>query len=432
MPLRCVPLHFFRAAVVLALVVVGSAAGAYETPAWPVDRVLPASEQSGAHFRVLDPVTSDGIMPQYRIETPYGAFEAYGHGHLVARLHELKALEVTRDTSELDVVAETTRRQVEGTLKTVAGVARDPLGTVGGLPRGIVNLFRGTAAQAREFGRSAAKATRKEKTKGKSKAGAPPDASAPPAKSPAERYAERYLGITAGERRWYERLTVDPYTDNEPLRQDIRHLAQVEAATSLGLRFASLPSVPYASDLQRVMNAVYQEDPAVLRERRREALLGYGLSEAELEAFEEAPALSPTRQLRLATAAARLADVQGLGELFRQASQLQSTDEAELYVASAELLGRLHAKQPLKQILPDLRLPAGAFNDAAGGVVVIAAESVFWTELTERGESSVRASLPGQMQPIELWVEGYVSDEALRELHARGWTVRAYAFDDMP
>ena len=130
------------------------------------------------------------------------------------------------------------------------------------------------------------------------------------------------------------------------------------------------------------------------------------------------------------TAAARLSEVQDLGELFRQASQLQSTDEAELYVASAELLGHLHAQRPLKRILPDLRLPAGAFAQDSGGVVVIAADGVFWTALTEQGERSVRTSLSADTQPVELWVEGYVSDEAIRQLHERGWTVRAYAFDD--
>ena len=65
------------------------------------------------------------------------------------------------------------------------------------------------------------------------------------------------------------------------------------------------------------------------------------------------------------------------------------------------------------------------------GVVVIAADGVFWTALTEQGERSVHTSLSADTQPIELWVEGYVSDEAIRQLSERGWTVRAYAFDDI-
>jgi hypothetical protein len=77
---------------------------------------------------------------------------------LQARLREIHALEVASDTNDLDVIADTTRRRVEGTFKTVADAARDPIGLVQGLPRGIVNLFKGTAAQARQFIRSASKA----------------------------------------------------------------------------------------------------------------------------------------------------------------------------------------------------------------------------------------------------------------------------------
>jgi hypothetical protein len=49
-------------------------------------------------------------------------------------------------------------------------------------------------------------------------------------------------------------------------------------------------------DVQRAMDAIYNEDPAVLRARQRKVLAGYGLSPAEVARFGNALLLTPTRQ----------------------------------------------------------------------------------------------------------------------------------------
>jgi hypothetical protein len=417
-------MHRSAAFVLVCFLTLAADASPYEAPQWTIANVLPTAEQSGSLFRVVDPVTTDGLMPLYRLDTQFGPMTAYGHAQLENRLRELNALEVASATTDLDVIAGTTKRRIEGTLKTVAGAARNPVGLVQSLPRGIVNLFRGTAAQAREWGRDARNATSDQASQDKSAK------DKHRLESAASRYADRYLGISAGERAWFERLGVDPYTDNVPLRRVAHHLANVEAATSLGLRLASLPSIPYSGDLARVMDAVYHEDPAVLRERRRDTLLGYGLNRMDIDQFENATALSPTRQLRLVTAAATLHDVTGLDGFFRQAAQLQSIDEAELYVASVEHLSQVHPRHPLSHIITSLHLPGALYADGSGCIVVAAAESIYWTALFESGETALRTALPKNLSSVDLWVTGYVSDEATRQLTLRGWTVRPYAFDD--
>jgi len=39
------------------------------------------------------------------------------------------------------------------------------------------------------------------------------------AKADATRYADRYLGVSAAERRYYQELGVDPYTNNQVLKR---------------------------------------------------------------------------------------------------------------------------------------------------------------------------------------------------------------------
>jgi hypothetical protein len=402
-----------------------------EAPQWRAVDVLPVSEQSGALFHVLDPITTDGLMPRYNLETSFGPMQAYGHGELVERLREIAALETATATSDLDVVADTTKRRIEGTFKTVFDAARDPVGLVEGLPRGIINLFRSTAAEARELGRDARKATSRSSKKTAPAAGAGSD-DAQQAEHAAERYADHYLGVSADERAWYARGGVDPYNDNEALHRVVRHLAQVQAATSLGLRFVSLPSVPYSGDLQRVMDAVYHEDPAILREQRRQTLLGYGLTPEEVDRFESALAMSPTRQLRLVNAAAALEGVAGRDAFFRQAAQLVSADEADIYVASVEHLSRVHTQHPLSLIIASLRMPGARYADGSGCVVVAAVEGVYWTALVDSAERALKAGLPVGTPQAEMRVTGFVSDEARRQLTTRGWLVKDYAFDPEP
>jgi len=421
-----------RATLLVLATLASGAAAAYETPKWRAVDLLPPAEQVGMFFTVKDPITTDGLMHQYSLDTKFGPMLAYGHRELQARLREIHALEVASDTNDLDVIADTTRRRVEGTFKTVADAARDPIGLVQGLPRGIVNLFKGTAAQARQFSRSASKAVHEKDDDHAEPNDDPLHDKARRAGHAASRYADHYLGLSADERAWYERLGVDPYTDNEALRRVVRHLARVESATSLGLRFASLPSIPFTGDLQRVMDNVYHEDPAVLRERRREALLGYGLSADEVDDFESSMVLTPTRQLRLATAAAGLDGVAGLAVFFRQVTRLKSADEADIYVSGVERLSAVHREHPLGAVLPSIRLPGATYADGSGSIVVVAVESLYWTPLVDEGEQVLRAGLPATTPSAQLWIAGAVSDEAQRQLSARGWQVRGYAFEDSP
>jgi hypothetical protein len=413
----------------LLALLTGTAAGSVtetESLVWHPAEVLSEKEQHSALYTVRDPITTDGFMPIYELDTHHGRWPAYGRRALLAREHEAQALEAALSTSSVSVIAGTTERQIEASLKTVARAAKDPVGLLEGLPRGVEHLFRGAAAQVRELGRQAAA----DSASGNSSQPNSGDEDAHRAERAARRYADRYLGLSSSERAWFQRLGVDPYTDNRPLRAAVHHLAEIEAVTSLGLHFASLPSIPFAGDLQKAMDAVYQEDPAVLRERRRDILLGYGLTGDEVDRFENTAALGPTRQQRLSVAAAALKSVLGRDVLFRQASLMRSEDEAELYVASAELLAHSHQNQPLSLLSPGLTLPGGLYQGDAGTVVAVAAEDLSWTALVETAQSGWRQGLPAGVEPRTLIIGGTISARARDELTQAGWTISVMVMPD--
>jgi hypothetical protein len=304
-------------------------------------------------------------------------------------------------------------------VKTAVPVVKHPVSTVTGIPKGIAHLFNGYTAQGRETLGSARNIAGSAGSAGHSV-----HADAQKGEAEAKHYAERYLGITAAERGWYKRLAVDPYTDNTVLRDAIRKAARTEAVGSFGAKFLDLPAIPGIAITRRAVDAIYNEDPAVLRERVRSTLAGYGLSANEIDRWLNAPVMSPTRQVLLLSAAEALNGVAGRAELFRHSFDLTSDAEAQVYLLGAGLLVKAHGAHPLKAVIPGVRLPAGERTE--GGVVVCGAfEAVYWTEDIARLDEQLERSLPPQPEGAgrELWLAGTLSERARGALKDRGWTL---------
>jgi hypothetical protein len=376
---------------------------------------LSAAQLAGEYFHIDAPVHSDGLMHHYLVDSRFGIFPAYGRGALAVRLREVTALTSIAKTSDADVALQSVGRSLRANASAAVDLAKNPVGAVTGIPKGIGHLFGGYRAKAEELSANAHKS-------GPSDSQQPRTSVINRGTEQAQQYAARYLGITAAQMRWYQTLGVDPYTTNEVLRSAVKHLAKVDATTSLGMRFVPVPGIPYAGEVGRALHTIYTEDPAVLRKRRREALAACGLAVDEIERFESAALLSPTRQAVLADAANTLQGVAGRAELFRHALAVTSDEEIEVFLHSTALLVRFHGQQPVTRIVAGLRLPAGQVAD--GRVFVFGAfDAVYWTEQVAGYERSLEESLPPDAAGRELWLAGSVSERARSELQQRGWRV---------
>ncbi|HEY4213654.1 MAG TPA: ChaN family lipoprotein [Steroidobacteraceae bacterium] len=387
---------------------------------------LSASQISGPDFHIQDPVSSDGLMHHYVVESRFGNFQAYGQAALEVRLREVAALTTIANTSDSHVVLESVARGIQDDAKTVKQLATHPVGVVLGIPKGITHLLGGYGAQAQEATHKAKEALHGGKADGSS--GSQTDAShlGSQATHYAADYARRYLGITAAERLWYAKLQVDPYTHNEVLRKAIQRLAKVDGAASFGMRFAPI-GVPFAGEARRALDTLYNEDPAVLRKRRHQTLAADGLNEAEIEKFENSLLLTPTIQTVLVDDVTALAGVKGRAELLRHASTVTSEDEIEVFLESTRLLMAFHARQPVSRILSGVRLPTAQLSD--GRVAVFGAfDAVYWTQDVARYCSELRSALAADRVPgVDVWLLGTASTRARRELASLGWTVHEQA-----
>jgi hypothetical protein len=394
----------------------------FETPSdEPPAASLPPNEVAGENFHIQDPVHSDGLMRHYVVESRFGVFAAYGHDQLRLRLHEVAALTTIANTSEQGVVLRSVARGLGEEVKPVWQIARNPVGTVLGIPTGISHLLGGYIAHAEEIGAQTQDVI---KSATSSKGGSGVSRTASQAEDAAKKYASDYLGLTAAERRWYAKLAVDPYTRNEVLRHAVERLARIDAGATLGLRV--VPGLPLPGEVGRALDAIYQEDPAVLRKRRHAELAGYGLTPEEVRRFENAPILTPTRQAVLIEAVKTFNGVAGREELLRHASTVSSEEEIGVFLSSTRLLLKFHARTKVARILAGPRLPTAQLAD--GGVEVFGAfDAMQWTEEVAGYERTLRQTLPADAPLRELWLLGSVSPRARAALTELGWTVRDHA-----
>jgi len=218
--------------------------------------------------------------------------------------------------------------------------------------------------------------------------------------------------------------TLNPYTPNEVLRRAIQRLAKIDGAAGTAMRFAPI-GVPFAGEARRALDTIYNEDPAVLRKRRHDALVSYGLSATEVDRFENAALLNPTRQTLLVNAVESLSGVDSRVELLRHAMSVTTEDEIEVFLESTRMLIQFHAQTPVKSILPGVRVPAARLAD--GRVAVFGSfDAVYWTQEVARYAGEFHDAVSAQdVAKLDVWLAGAVSPRARQELEARGWSVHA-------
>jgi len=284
----------FLSACLLVVCAAAQEPAGFETPpaVFPAD-ILPGALAAGPDFHVVAPVQSDGLMYPFEIDSRFGHFSSYGRAALELRIHEIGALTELDRTSRVEVVSGSVTRGVGSQLETAVTVVTHPAATIIGIPKGIAHLFHGYVGDGRETVASVDRTvTAPADGKGTPTAG---DATAK-GETAATNYVSRHLGLTTAERHWYEKLGVDPYTDNETLRRAIHRTAKLDAAAGFGMRFVGIPSIPGIGDAREVMEAVYREDPATIRARTHATLVGYGLSVDEIDRWQHAPACSTPRR----------------------------------------------------------------------------------------------------------------------------------------
>jgi hypothetical protein len=250
----------------------------------------------------------------------------------------------------------------------------------------------------------------------------------------ASAYATKYFGVGAAQRRWAQKLQVDPYTSNALLREAIEDVAKVDSAGRFTARLAPIPRVPGAGYANTITSLVWNREPWELVEENKKALLEAGASEEMIEGFFENVHYSPTIQTVLVKALIDLKGAEGAGPALGLAATAETEDEARFFAEGATMLRWFHHQQaPIVRILEGGSVFLGITGDNRV-VAVPPVDYLVWTKRLAEGIEGPSVELARQGS-LEMWIAGSASDRALKGLEGLGWKVEteiAQAMQDNP
>jgi len=109
-----------------------------------VEDVLPGAVLQGQNYRIADRVTVEAYEYLFTVDSDFGQFEARGRDVLNLRLRELKSIEAAKELAKDPHLVNGILGPLENTSKGVELLIRQPLETLGSMPKGfglMVNQF---------------------------------------------------------------------------------------------------------------------------------------------------------------------------------------------------------------------------------------------------------------------------------------------------
>ncbi len=426
-----------RAVLAIAICAFVGSTGHAQEPRFEVPPVLEAASLltpevlRGEHHVVREAVANDGFMNTYTIDSDFGQFEAYGEPLLVLRLREIGALAELDELSRTKVFAEALAKGAVSQVTTVVEFAGHPVETVKGVPEGVKRMFKRTvrtvkkgAEVAKDLAEDSDGSEDGEEGTGEDSEGE--DGALKEGAEAGQKYAKKYFGVSGAERRWAEKLGVDPYSANEVLRREIKKVAKVDAAGGLTVRLAPIPRIPGVSYIKDLSKLVWRTDPWELREINRKALVAMGGDTELVEEFLGNAFFNPSAQTFLVSVLSDLPSVEGRSLVVGLAALAESQEEASFFIQAIKMLaGFKGSGVQITELLGGGRLP-GVLTGDARLVLLIPVDHIFWTEGIAAAADGPFAQVGKDLSIMsrELWFRGRVSERCRKELGARGWLVR--------
>ena len=386
-------------------------AAAYEGPrTFKASEVLKPAQVKGPHFQVAKAVPTEGYFYLFSIKTDYGPMEAEGTSLLLTRLNEVRALAQLDEVSKSEVFLKAAGTSVVNVGKGVESVVTHPEDTI----KGIGGAFKRFGTNlGRKTKRTAEEVTDKDKeNKGEQQSTG----------EKAEGVAGSILGVTAGSRRWAQKVGVDPYTTNPVLKKALGDIGTVDAAGGIAAKVA-VPIPMVVSTTATVGNLVWGKDPEELLKLNEQRLKELGATDKIIKELYLSKGFTLSLETRMISALYAV-KAKGSGAYADTATDAGIVREAVFFAESAEMLQRFHAKSPVVELLPDSRALVAKTEDGRA-VALLPIDSIRWTPEFEKAATNVQARASKELgaTKLEVRLSGTASTTAKKELAARGIAV---------
>jgi len=345
-------------------------------------------------------------MNTYSLETSEGTLRVESTAHLLMRIAELNAMQKIEEMEKTEVFKDALVKSAKAPINTAKGLVTEPVETVKGVATGVGNWFT-------DVGRSIAS----------------DDPHQPGVLSTAVGYAQV-------KRAFAYDLGIDPYTDYEPLQDQLSGIARVTFAGGLTpkLAFAALQKpAPTASMVLRATSTadgmrklVRDKSPAELESINDGKLKAMGVPDDIRKEFLRNPAFNPQEETLLVGELDTIQNVSGRELVISTAAQITQPSIARHRRLQVQMMSQyVAAEKRQARIVVLSGLPFLLTNE---GVIIYLAplDHVAWTPALQRKLNAVQADLSAMagIKGKQLWIEGVFTDAARQNLKALGWELR--------
>lgn len=389
----------------------------HELPRKAAD-VLPAALMAGDLWKVDDQVIPDQGLFEFRIASPWGDFPVYGEAMLRLRLREFRAIAELQEISSTEAALYGAGQSTKKSFVRLGHAVIHPKQTARILPQGTRRLFRKLDRYAGKIkdalvGSDEPKDETEENDSEKTSAAA----------QASVWLARKYGGVGSKSRDISRDFSVDPYTSNELLAEEVERVARAEAVGSVSSKFL-MPAIAGALGLMATAsNIAYTEDWREVFLYNANQMRGFGVPEELILQFELNEFYTPMTQVMVVAMLDAMEGVEDRWIVIEQASLLENESEALFFLESVMLAEWYHReKSPLASFITDTLIPV-ARTKKGNLAAFTAADYLYWTEDAAQVSRDFTATYADHPGGRTLVMADYVSSLARREVEALGWTV---------
>jgi hypothetical protein len=358
---------------------------------------LPEDMLKGRLHSVGQQAENDGLLNTYFLYSGDQAFEVTTGIALRTRIRELYAISKLRGMSKTDEFTKAMAKAARQKVESVAGIVRDPFGTIKRVPLGASRFF-GRIGEGLKGGGSNSEGNT----------------------------LQNITGVQKAKAALAAKLGVSPYSTNQELQEQLTNTARAMAGGGFVISAATAAVGGTAGDVISVLNVnqnlqqtLLNTTPDDLRIINRKKLFALGVTRENADEFLIHPWYSPWHETIITDALATISV--DPTQFLERATKALTEQDANYFQSLAQVLARYHkTKTPLSAI----RSESGRVcaMDSSGILVVpLSCDYAIWSEnaagrVTDFSQlQQTRSEIKG----LALWVDGKVSDRAAQELKNR-------------
>lgn len=372
-----------------------------------VSKILAESVIKGSNYQIEEDVVNDGLINIYSITSEYGEVEAEGTIELHIRVAEFHAISVMEEMDRSDIFGEALGKGLMAPVKGVAALVTEPVETTKSAAKGLGQFFSNV---------------------GRAFVSDDPDQ---------DNVAKVILGYDVAKRQFAYELGINPYTDNDLVREPLGKISRAAVAGGLVPRAAMAAIDSTAITIARVTGTTHamkelvrDNSPGKLDKINRKKLEAMGVSSGLTESFLDNYTYDPYEETLLVGELEFMERVKGRDKFITVATGASEVSVARYYRAMAQMMGAYHTYIDKVKEIRNIRGILHLYK-ADGTIVILSpVDYVFWTKRLADRLTEFESQLNNSPKK-EIWITGQFDEQARAQFENAGWKVIENAEDTL-